>query len=119
VTKKITRAQEQGFYADPANETPKGPPRRRKAKLTELVPVRFPRDTLEKLRTAADADDRGFLVDPTRRRTRAGNRDRLTASHVPSMYQRSGKHQEAKGNCGEHETAPHQRKRLVTRTAGG
>ena len=58
MTKKMTRAQEQEFYADPANQEPQGPARRRKAKLTELVPVRFPPDTLERVRTAADADDR-------------------------------------------------------------
>lgn len=45
----MTRAQEHEFYADPENQTPQGPARRRKAKLTELVPVRFPLDTLEKV----------------------------------------------------------------------
>ena len=58
MTKKMTRAEEHEFYADPDSQTPLGPARRRKAKLTELVPVRFPPDTLEKVRTAADADDR-------------------------------------------------------------
>jgi predicted HicB family RNase H-like nuclease len=58
MTKKMTRSQEHEFYADPDNQTPQGPVRRRKAKLTELVPVRFPPDTLEKVKTAADADDR-------------------------------------------------------------
>ena len=58
MTKKMTRTEEPEFYADPGNQTPQGPPRRRKAKLTELVPVRFPPDTLEKVRSAADADDR-------------------------------------------------------------
>lgn len=57
-TKKMTRQQEHDFYADPENQTPQGPPRRRKAKLTELVPVRFPAETLERVRHLADADDR-------------------------------------------------------------
>lgn len=56
--KKMTGQQEHDFYADPENQTPQGPARRRKAKLTELVPVRFPTDTLERVRRLADADDR-------------------------------------------------------------
>ena len=55
---KMTREQERDFYSDPDNQRPQGQPRRRKAKLTELVPVRFPPETLAKVRTAADADDR-------------------------------------------------------------
>jgi len=55
---KMTRQQEHDFYADPANQTPQGPPRRRKARLTELVPVRFPAETIERVRRLADADDR-------------------------------------------------------------
>lgn len=46
------------FYADPDNQTPQGPARRRNSKLSELVPVRFPPETLAKVRDAADADDR-------------------------------------------------------------
>ena len=56
--KKMTRQEEHDFYADPENQTPQGPARRRNSKLTELVPVRFPPDTLAKIRDAADADDR-------------------------------------------------------------
>ncbi|MFT6292723.1 MAG: putative HicB family RNase H-like nuclease [Ilumatobacter sp.] len=56
--KKMTRQEEQDFYANPENQTPQGPARRRNSKLTELVPVRFPPDTLAKIRDAADADDR-------------------------------------------------------------
>jgi predicted HicB family RNase H-like nuclease len=56
--KKMTRQEEQDFYANPENQTPQGPDRRRNSKLTELVPVRFPPDTLAKIRDAADADDR-------------------------------------------------------------
>ena len=57
-TKKMTRQQEHDFYADPENQAPQGPPRRRKAKLTESVPVRFPAETLERVRHLADTDDR-------------------------------------------------------------
>ncbi len=58
MTKKMTRQQEHDFYADPDNQTPLGRARRRNTKLTELVPVRFPPETLAKIRDAADADDR-------------------------------------------------------------
>ncbi len=57
-TKKMTRQEEHDFYADPDNQTPQGPARRRNSKLSELVPVRFPPETLAKIRDAADADDR-------------------------------------------------------------
>lgn len=56
--KKMTRQEERVFYADPENQTPQGLARRRNSKLTELVPVRFPPDTLAKIRNAAHADDR-------------------------------------------------------------
>lgn len=57
-TKKMTRQQEHDFFADPDNQTPQGPARRRRSKLSEPVPVRFPPETLAKIRDAADADDR-------------------------------------------------------------
>lgn len=50
--------QENVFYADPANQEPQGPPVRRRAKLTEPVPVRFPVDLLKEVRSRAAADDR-------------------------------------------------------------
>lgn len=50
--------QEHKFYAKPENQTPQGEARRRHAKLTELVPVRFQPDLLDRIRAAADADDR-------------------------------------------------------------
>ena len=56
--KKMTPQEEHDFYADPDNQTPQGAARRRNSKLTELVPVRFPPETLAKIRYAADADDR-------------------------------------------------------------
>ncbi len=57
-TKKMTRQEEHDFYAEPENQAPQGPARRRNPKLSELVPVRFPPETLAKIRDAADADDR-------------------------------------------------------------
>lgn len=59
MTKKAkTRRDEYELYKDPEYQRPQGPGRRRKPKLTETVPVRFPAETLESLRRHADADDR-------------------------------------------------------------
>lgn len=58
MTKKMTKEQEHESYADPTNQVPQGLARRRRPRLTELVPVRFPPETLEKVKSAADADDR-------------------------------------------------------------
>ena len=60
MTKKMTRTEEHDFYAKPENQTPQGPARRRNPKLTELVPVRFPPETLDRIRNAAGADDRSI-----------------------------------------------------------
>jgi predicted HicB family RNase H-like nuclease len=57
-TKKVTRQDEYDFYANPENQTPQGPARRRNSKLSEPVPVRFPPETLAKIRDAAEASDR-------------------------------------------------------------
>ncbi len=54
----MTPEQENAFYADPDNQEPQGPPVRRKAKLSEPVPVRFPEDLLQEVRDRAAADDR-------------------------------------------------------------
>ena len=54
----MTPDQEHAFYADPANQIPQGPAVRRRAKLSEPVPVRFPEDLLTEVRTRAAADDR-------------------------------------------------------------
>jgi predicted HicB family RNase H-like nuclease len=56
--KRLTRAEEYEFYAKPENQEPQGAPRRRRSKLTELVPVRFPPETLEEIRRRAGEDDR-------------------------------------------------------------
>jgi len=55
---EMTPDQENAFYADPDNQTPQGPPVRRRPRLGEPVPVRFPADLLREVRDAADADDR-------------------------------------------------------------
>ena len=57
MSKPMTRKQEYDFYADPANQTPQGPARRR-GRLTEMVPVRFPPELLEAVRARADDEDR-------------------------------------------------------------
>ncbi len=54
----MSREEEYEFYARPENQEPQGPARRRKPKLTEMVPVRFPTDTLEEVRRRAGDDDR-------------------------------------------------------------
>ncbi len=57
-TKTMTRQEEHDVYADPDNRTPQGPGRRCTSNLTQLVPVRFPPETLAKIRDAVGADDR-------------------------------------------------------------
>lgn len=56
--KEMTREEEYDFYADPKNQAPQGPARRRGRGLTEMVPVRFPPDTLAAVRERADHEDR-------------------------------------------------------------
>lgn len=55
--KKMSPQEEHDFYAQPENQVPQGPARRR-SKLTEMVPVRFPPETLEEVRRLAGVDDR-------------------------------------------------------------
>jgi predicted HicB family RNase H-like nuclease len=57
-TKKMTRDEEHEFYSRSENQEPQGPPRRRRARLTEMVPVRFPPETLADVRRRAGEDDR-------------------------------------------------------------
>lgn len=54
----MTPEEEHEFYADPANQKPTGEPRRRTAKLTTPIPVRFPADVLDEVKRRAAADDR-------------------------------------------------------------
>lgn len=58
MTSEMTPEEEYAFYADPANQKPIGNPRRRTAKLTTPIPVRFPADVLDEVKRRADADDR-------------------------------------------------------------
>jgi hypothetical protein len=60
MTKKMSRQEEHEFYANPENQTPQGPAKRRRARLTEMVPVRFPPDVLDKVRRRAGDDDRSI-----------------------------------------------------------
>jgi hypothetical protein len=54
----ITPEEEYEFYAEPENQEPVGPPRRRRKRLGAPVPVRFPEDLLAEVRARAAADDR-------------------------------------------------------------
>ena len=54
----MTPEQENAFYAAPDNQLTEGPPVRRRAKLSEPVPVRFPEELLSEIRNRAAADDR-------------------------------------------------------------
>ncbi len=56
--KKTTREEEHEFYARPENQEPQGPARRRRSRLTEMVPVRFSPETLAEVHRCADEDDR-------------------------------------------------------------
>jgi predicted HicB family RNase H-like nuclease len=58
MTKPMTPDEEYDFYAQPENQEPQGPPRRRSSRLTSTVPVRFPPETLDEIRRRADAEDR-------------------------------------------------------------
>jgi len=57
-TEPMTPDQEYEFYAREENQQPQGPARRRRPRLSEPVPVRFPPELLEQIRRAAEADDR-------------------------------------------------------------
>ena len=57
-TQKMTPNEEHDFYADPENQTPVGPAVRRRARLSEPVPVRFSETLLAEVRDRAAADDR-------------------------------------------------------------
>ncbi|KAB7745744.1 ribbon-helix-helix protein, CopG family [Nostocoides sp. F2B08] len=53
-----TPQQEYDFYAQPENQEPQGPPRRRSKQLTAPIPVRFPPELLDEVKKRAEADDR-------------------------------------------------------------
>lgn len=54
----MERTEEYDFYAKTENQMPQGPARRRKPRLTEMVPVRFPEEMLAEMQRRAEADDR-------------------------------------------------------------
>ncbi|MEO8697940.1 MAG: YlcI/YnfO family protein [Acidimicrobiales bacterium] len=54
----MTPEEEYDFYARPENQVPQGPAHRRREKLSEMVPVRFPPDVMDEVRRRADEDDR-------------------------------------------------------------
>lgn len=56
----MTPDQEYEFYARPENQEPQGPAVRRRARLSDPVPVRLPPELLERVRAAADADARSI-----------------------------------------------------------
>lgn len=58
--KHMTPDDEYAFYADPENQTPQGPPVRRRGRLSDPVPVRLPVEVLEEVRRRAQADDRSI-----------------------------------------------------------
>ncbi len=58
--KPMTPEQEHDYYAHEENQQPQGPARRRKTRLTEMVPVRFPPELLDEIRQRAEADDRSL-----------------------------------------------------------
>ncbi|USQ75841.1 YlcI/YnfO family protein [Ornithinimicrobium cryptoxanthini] len=57
-TEPRTPDQEYDFYAQPTNQEPQGPPRRRSKRLTTPIAVRFPPELLAEVKRRADADDR-------------------------------------------------------------
>jgi len=56
----MTPEEEHAFYAQPENQVPQGAPRRRRSRLTAMVPVRFAPELLDEIRRRADADDRSI-----------------------------------------------------------
>lgn len=54
----MTPDEEYEFYGQPENQQPQGQPRRRRKRLANPVPVRFPPELLEEIQRAAEADDR-------------------------------------------------------------
>ncbi|MGP9722720.1 YlcI/YnfO family protein [Corynebacterium sp. AOP40-9SA-29] len=58
MTDDMKKEQEHEFYSRPENQEPQGPPVRRKSKYGAPVPVRFPQPLLDRIRDAAEKDDR-------------------------------------------------------------
>lgn len=56
----MTPEEEYDYYAEPENQEPQGPARRRTSRLTAMVPVRFPPELLAEVRRRAEADERSL-----------------------------------------------------------
>lgn len=54
----MDRESEYDFYSDPRNQEPQGPAMKRRARYTEIVPVRLEQATIEEIRHRAGQDDR-------------------------------------------------------------
>lgn len=69
---KMTRDEEHDYYSRPENQAPQGPARRRRSRLTEMVPVRFPPETLAEVhRCSGRGRPLGVELDSTGCRARA------------------------------------------------
>ena len=69
--KKMTLEEEHAFYARPENQEPQGPLADGKSKLTEMVPVRFPPETLEEVRRRGSRRPLRVELNPPGGRARA------------------------------------------------
>lgn len=56
----MTSEEEYEHYARPENQVPEGPPVRRRARMSDPIPVRLPPELLERVRKAAEDDDRSI-----------------------------------------------------------
>ena len=56
----MTPEQEFEFYCRPENQQPQGRPVRRRGRMSDPVPVRLPPELLERVRKAAEDDDRSI-----------------------------------------------------------
>ncbi len=56
----MTPDEEYDYYARPENQVPQGPPVRRRARMSDPIPVRLPPELLERVRKAAEDDDRSI-----------------------------------------------------------
>ena len=99
--KQMTRDEEYDFYADPENQTPQGPARRRGRGLTEMVPVRFAPEVLAAVRERADHEDRsvsnwirraveGALAAPAGQTFGQTNDDKPTATDTDQRVEKAG-----------------------------
>lgn len=82
--KKMTAEEEHKSYAEPQNQIPAGPAVRRRAKLSEPVPVRFSETLLAEIRDQAAADDleRTFVFSQRLKVVKVGRRDLVTQLHL-------------------------------------